>query len=118
MVSCRHPERFSLSVVLSSHLWFSLSLSFIWSLLLSRSFRTCAKPHQLVAASRTRLPRQLAGMAPCPHYSSLCLSVVFSFCLGLSLTRRSSLALSLSLSLSLARARSLLLEGSSTFVPS
>ena len=53
-------------------------------------------------------------MASCPHYSSLCLSVVFSFCLGLSLTRRSSLALSLSL----ARARSLLLEGSSTFVPS
>ena len=50
----------------------------------------------------------------CPHYSSLCLSVVFSFCLGLSLTRRSSPALSLSL----ARARSLLLEGSSTFVPS
>ena len=53
-------------------------------------------------------------MASCPHYSSLCLSVVFSFCLGLSLTRRSSPALSLSL----ARARSLLLEGSSTFVPS
>ena len=44
-------------------------------------------------------------MASCPHYSSLCLSVVFSFCLGLSLTRRSSLALSLSLS----RARALTL---------
>ena len=57
---------------------------------------------------------QPAAMVSCPHYSSLCLSVVFSFCLGLSLTRRSSLALSLSL----ARARSLLLEGSSTFVPS
>ena len=45
-------------------------------------------------------------MASCPHYSSLCLSVVFSFCLGLSLTRRSSLALSLSLSLARARAHS------------
>ena len=44
-------------------------------------------------------------MASCPHYSFLCLSVVFSFCLGLSLTRRSSLALSLSLS----RARALTL---------
>ena len=67
-----------------------------------------------VLPSRTPLTSQPAAMVSCPHYSSLCLSVVFSFCLGLSLTRRSSLALSLSLS----RARSLLLEGSSTFVPS
>ena len=67
-----------------------------------------------VLPSRTPLTSQPAAMVSCPHYSSLCLSVVFSFCLGLSLTRRSSLALSLSL----ARARSLLLEGSSTFVPS
>ena len=45
-------------------------------------------------------------------FVSLSLSVFFSFCLWLSLTRRSCLALSL------ARAFLLLLEGSSTFVPS
>ena len=44
----------------------------------------------------------------CPHYSSLCLSVVFSFCLGLSLTRRSSPALSLSLARALTLARRLI----------
>ena len=47
-------------------------------------------------------------MASCPHYSSLCLSVVFSFCLGLSLTRRSSLALALSLARALTLARRLI----------
>ena len=47
-------------------------------------------------------------MASCPHYLSLCLSVVFSFCLGLSLTRRSSLALSLSLARALTLARRLI----------
>ena len=47
-------------------------------------------------------------MVSCPHYLSLCLSVVFSFCLGLSLTRRSSLALSLSLARALTLARRLI----------
>ena len=75
MVSCRHPSFLSLSLSLSSSLpisgSLSLCLSFILSLLLSRSFRTCAKPHQLVAASRTLLPRQLAGMVSWPHSAHL-----------------------------------------------
>ena len=71
MVSCRHPSFLSLSLSSSLPISGSLSLSFILSLLLSRSFRTCAKPHQLVAASRTLLPRQLAGMVPWPHSAHL-----------------------------------------------
>ena len=73
MVSCRHPSFLSLSLSSSLPISGSLSLclSFILSLLLSRSFRTCAKPHQLVAASRTLLPRQLAGMVSWPHSAHL-----------------------------------------------
>ena len=71
MVSCRHPSFLSLSLCRPLFPSLVLSLSFILSLLLSRSFRTCAKPHQLVAASRTLLPRQLAGMVPWPHSAHL-----------------------------------------------
>ena len=71
MVSCRHPSFLSLSLCRPLFPSLVLSLSFILSLLLSRSFRTCAKPHQLVAASRTLLPRQLAGMVSWPHSAHL-----------------------------------------------
>ena len=99
----------SFSVVLSSHLWLFLSLSLTYLLFLSRSLAR-ALAHALglmnssVLEDTSDTPTWSNGVLP-SLFVSLSLSVFFSFCLWLSLTRRSCLALSL------ARALSLFLEG-------
>ena len=113
MVACRHPLSLSLSLSLSSSLpisgSFSLSLSHTYLLFLSRSLSR-ALAHALglmnssVLEDTSDTPTWSNGVLP-SLFVSLSLSVFFSFCLWLSLTRRSCLALSL------ARALSLFLEG-------
>ena len=103
----------SLSLSLSSSLpisgSFSLSLSLTYLLFLSRSLAR-ALAHALglmnssVLEDTSDVPTWSNGVLP-SLLVSLSLSVFFSFCLWLSLTRRSCLALSL------ARALSLFLEG-------
>ena len=111
MVACRHP--LSLSLSLSSSLpisgSFSLSLTHTYLLFLSRSLaralaHTLGLMNSSVLEDTSDTPTWSNGVLP-SLFVSLSLSVFFSFCLWLSLTRRSCLALSL------ARALSLFLEG-------
>ena len=97
----------SFSVVLSSHLWLFLSLSHTYLLCLSRSLAR-ALAHALglmnssVLEDTSDTPTWSNGVLPSPVVS-LSLSVFFSVCLWLSLTRRSCLALSLARALALSR---------------